>query len=1029
MTLPELAIRRPVTTLTIIISLVVLGSVALVRLPLGFMPEVERPILFVQVPFPNSTPEQTERLIVRPIEEVLGSVKGVDSMTSMCNADSGRVSLEFAWGHEMSLARAEVLERIDRIRGELPDTIGDITISGSWDSRDEDQAVLEGRLSSNRDLSESYDLLDRKIVRPIERINGVASVRLDGVNPREVRINVRLQDLEAHGVDVRQVVSLLRSSNFDLSVGVIRSAERRFSVRTVGSFKTIDEISGLALRADGLRLGDVAEVLYEEPPLEYGRHLDGNFAVGVTVTGEADANAVAICDEVQLRVDEMSADPELDGVKFLIWFNQGEEIRKTLSDLVFTGIFGALLASIVLYVFLRRFSMTFIVVACIPFSLIVACGAIWAMGKTMNTLTLLGLIVGIGMLVDNAVVVMENIYRHQQMGVGRAEAARAGSREVSMAVIAATVTSVIVFLPMVFNKPSEMNIYLRELAITVCLTLIASLFISQTLIPLATSRFIRLRPPRRAPLMLWIEGKYDRILAFNLRHRWISVVVGVGVIASAAFPFNRIDKNFDSNQSEMFVQARYEFSEPLSLERKEKVINIVEAILLPQKEHLNAEHIYSFWSDRFSLTRIYMKEGSANDTAMAETRARLRTLVPEIPGVKLEVQDQSGFGRHRGGGKRISFQIIGEDTGVLSELAEEAKLRVSEIPGLVDVWTSTESGQMELSVDLDRELAARYGVPFNQPAEIVSMTFRGRRLQRFRTADGEREMRLTLDEKDEETVSQLRNLPVWGSSGEKIPLASLAEFSLAPGPERIRREERRTSVRVGARYEDGTMTDYLPSVQRTMNSMDFPYGYSWTMSDWVERQREQSRDFLVDLLLALLLVFAVMAGLFESVRQAIGLMVSLPFAVAGAFWTLWLTGTDFDQPAAIGLLLLIGVVVNNGIVMLEHINAYRRTGMDRTSAMKRGGRERLRPILMTAITTLVGLVPIVVQRPALAGVYYYSMALVIMGGLLVSTGLTAVLLPTTTALAEDFFGGIGGLLGKGFRKIRPGKGAEVQSQA
>ena len=1017
MTLPELAIRRPVATLTVIISLVVLGSVALVRLPLGFMPEVEKPVLFVQVPFPNSTPEQTERLIVRPIEEALGSVKGVTSMRSNCDASNGRINLEFAWGHQMNLARAEVLERIDRIRGELPDTIGDITMSGSWMARDEEAPVLEGRLSSNLDLSESYDLLERKIVRPLERIDGVASVRLDGVNPKEVRINLRLQDLEAHGVDVRSVVRILRSSNFDLSVGVIRSAERRYSVRTVGAFQTIEEISNLPLRADGLRLGDVAEVVYEEPPLEYGRHLDGNFAVGVTVTGEADANAVQICDEVQRRVAAMQIDPELEGVKFLIWFNQGAEIRKTLRDLLFTGIFGALLASVVLYVFLRRFSMTFIVVACIPFSLIVACGAIWAMGKTMNTLTLLGLIVGIGMLVDNAVVVMENIYRHQQLGLGRKEAARLGAREVSMAVIAATVTSVIVFLPMVFNKPNEMNIYLRELAITVCLTLVASLFISQTLIPLATSRFIRLRPPRRAPLMLAIERRYDRILAFNLRHRWVSVVVGLGVVASAMYPFNHIDKNFEANRSEVFVQARYEFSEPLSLERKEKVINLVEAELLPHREELNAEHIYSFWSDRFSLTRIYMKEGFANDAAMEGTRRLLRELVPEIPGLKLEVQDQGGMGWRRGGGKRVAFQIVGEDTGVLSELAEEAKLRISEIPGLVDSWASTESGQMELSIDLDRELAARYGVAFNQPAEVVALTFRGRRLQRFRTADGEREMRLTLDEQDNETVSQLRNLPVWGSNGEKIPLASLATFSLAPGPERIRRDNRRTSVWVGGRYEEGTMADYLPLVQQTMDSMEFPYGYHWTMSEWINRQQDQSRDFLIDLALALLLVFAVMAGLFESVRQAIGLMVSLPFAISGAFWTLWLTGTDFDQPAAIGLLLLIGVVVNNGIVMLEHINAYRRRGMERTEAMMRGGRERLRPILMTAITTLVGLVPIVIQRPALAGIYYYSMALVIMGGLAVSTVLTAVLLPTTTALAEDIFGGIGRGVVWTFRRI------------
>jgi len=1020
-TLPELAIRRPVATLTIIACLVVLGLVALDRLPLGFMPEVEEPRLFVHLPFPNATPEQTERLVVRPVEEALGSVKGVEEMWSRCNADSGRVMLRFAWGHEMSLARAEVTERIDRIKRDLPDTIGDITISGNWNSADEDAPVLEGRLSSKRDLSESYDLLERKIVRPLERIEGVASVSLDGVNPKEVRINLRVADLEAHGMDVREVARAISNANFDLSAGVLRSGERRLSVRTVGAFTTVQEIADLPLGGDGLRLADVADVAYDEPPLEYGRHLDGNFAIGVSVSAEAGANAVTICDEVRLRVDEMNSDPELEGVTFLIWFDQGEEIRKTLKDLSFTGLFGGLLAATVLFVFLRRVSMTLVSVLCIPFSVIVACGAIWAMGKTMNTLTLLGLIVGIGMLVDNAVVVMENIYRHQQRGLSRAKAALVGSREVSMAVIAATLTSVIVFLPMIFNKPSEMNIYLRELAITVCLTLLASLFISQTLIPLATSTFIRSRSRGRARLMLWLEERYEGLLGFFLRHRWLVPIIGLAVIASTWIPFSKIDKNFDVNESEVFVQIRYEFAEPLSLERMQRAVTIVEEHLVPHRDELLAEHIYSFWSDRFSLTRLYMKEGHANDTSMALTRARLRELLPELPGITLEVQDQASRGWRRGGGKRIAFQLVGEDTGVLSELAEEAKLRLEEIPGLSDAWTSAESGSMELHVDLDRELAARYGVPLNQPAEVISLTFRGRRLPRFRTPSGEREMRLTLDERETESLNQLSTLPVWTGDGDKIPLASLADFRLEPGPERIQRDNRQTSVWVGARYAEGTMSDFRPQVAAAMDAMDFPFGYHWTMGEWATRQQEQSREFLVNLLLALGLVFAVMAGLFESVRQAIGLMVALPFAVAGAFWALWMTGTDFDQPAAIGLLLLIGVVVNNGIVMIEHINLYRRRGMDRTAAMLAGGRERLRPILMTAITTLVGLVPIVVQRPALGGVYYYSMAIVIMGGLVVSTFLTTLLLPTTAALSEDFFAAVGRLLGKAWRLVQPWK--------
>jgi HAE1 family hydrophobic/amphiphilic exporter-1 len=1000
MTLSDLAIRRPVTMLMVLVSVVVLGLVALARLPLGFMPEYESPETFVHVSYPNATPEQVERLIVRPLEETLGSVKGLRSMWSHCDQDGGMIRLEFEWGHKMDLARAEIKEKVDRVRRDLPDDIGEITVGSGWDAREGEQPILEGRLASKLDLSESYDLLDRRIVKPLERIPGVAQVRLDGVNPKEVRINLRITDLEAHGADVRGVIQRLRNANFDLSLGMIREPQMQYAVRVLGSFSTLEEIENLPLRADGLRLRDVADVVYEQPPLEYGRHLDGKFAVGITVTKEAGANAVTICDAVRERVEEMNGDPELEGVQFLIWFDQGEEIRQTLKDLTFTGVFGAMLASVVLFVFLRRISMTLVAVSCIPFSLIVACGIIWAQGKTMNTLTLLGLIVGIGMLVDNAVVVMENIFRHREEGKNPKTASLLGSREVATAVLAATLTSVIVFLPMIFNRPSETAVYLKELGLTVCLTLLASLFVSQTLVPLATSTLFAAAPRPKGRAMLAIERGYVRLLDLNLRRRWLAVVIGLAVTASAVFPFLKVDKNFDVSETEMFVQVGYDYSEELSLDRKEQVVTFVEQKLVPHQKELSARAIYSFWGEGWSMTRLYMDEGSANEKAMADCRAKLRTLLPEIPGVKLEVMDQGPMWR-QDRGKRIAFQLVGEDSSVLARLAEDAKTSLGEIPGLTDPFASTQEGGLELFVDLDRDLATRYGIPLTQPADVISLTYRGRRMQRFRTAEGEREMRVTLDETRTESLSQLRALPLWTADGEKIPLASLASFEVKPGPERIQRDNRMTSVWVGARYEEGTREEFIPQVRAALDGMSFPYGYSWTFQNWERHRQEQSQEFLVNLLLALLLVFAVMASIFESVRQAIALLVALPFALAGAAWTLYATKTDFDQPAAIGLLLLIGVVVNNGIVLLEHVNLYRRQGVPRAEAMLRGGRERLRPILMTAITTLVGLVPMVVQKPALAGVYYYSMALVIMGGLLVSTFLTLVLLPATTTLVED----------------------------
>jgi HAE1 family hydrophobic/amphiphilic exporter-1 len=986
--------------LMIIVSLVALGAVALFRLPLAFMPDFDQPMLFVRFNYPNASPAQIERLVIRPSEEALGSVNGLRNMWSHVDQNGGTIGLEFDWSQNMKVARTDAWEKIDRVRRDLPPDIGDIMVSNNWDARESDMPIIEGRLSSKRDLSESYDLLERRIVKPLERIPGVATVRLDGVNPREVRINLNVARVEAHGVDVRDVIATLESSNFDRSLGKISDGDSRWALRMVGSFKSIEEIQDFPIRADGLKLKDIADVRYEEPPLEYGRHLDGDFAIGVTISQESKANTVEVCDAVQARIAQMNEDPELEGVNFLTWFSQGDEIKKTLKDLTFTGIFGAILAAFVLYAFLRRVSTTLVSVSCIPFSLIVACGFVWARGGSMNTLILLGLIVAIGMLVDNAVVVMENIFRHQEQGENQQDATRKGAAEVSVAVIAATLTSVIVFLPLIFNKPSEMNIYLKELGIAVCIVILASLFISQTLIPLATSWFIKSQPKPKTRAMLRTEAIYENMLVFNLRHRWLTPVLLVGVLASAYFPFMKVDKNFDTSESELFVQLNYDISENLSLERKEQLVSRVEKELEAHRDELMARSIYSFWSDQWVMTRIYLREGEANEENIAAVRKIVRGKLPEIAGVKLEVMENNQFWR-QDRGKRIALQLVGEDSEVLGELAEEAKRRIGEIPGMIDPFAGSEEAQEEIHVHVDRELASRMGIGANQPAEVVGLTYRGRRLQRFRTADGEREMRVALDEKDNETVDQLRNLPIWTGEGEKIPLASLATFEEKAGETQIQRDNRQTSVWVGAKFEEGTREEYMPLVTAAVQGMDFPYGYSWTFGRWEERRKENAQEFLSNLLLALMLIFAVMASIFESARQALTLLISLPFALAGAFWTLYATGTDFDQPAAVGLLLLIGTVVNNGIVMLAHCNHYRNLGMPRYDALMRGCRERLRPVMMTALTTMISLVPMVVQKPSLGGVYYYSMAFVIMGGLFLSTFLTLILLPTATTLVED----------------------------
>jgi len=1001
MTLPEIAVKRPIGTLMALVSVLVLGIIALTRLELAFMPEAEQKNLFVVVNYQNASPKAIERMIVRPIEESLASMNGLEHMWSNSDNRGGRINLNFSFDTDMDLVRAEIHERIDRIKDELPEDVERIIIAENYNPRESGETILEARLSSGRDLSKNYDLLDRKIVKPLERIPGVAVVSLDGVNPREVRVNLDLNKLKSHNIDARQVWSDIAKNSQNSALGIVRNSQTKITLRAIGAFENMQHISDLPLSNSNLRLSDVAVITYTEPPLEYGRHLDGDFAIGLNIAKESSANTVTIADAIHKRIAEMKLDTELDGINFLVWQDQGKEIRNTLSDLEQTGLFGAILASIVLFLFLRKVSATIVAVTCIPFSLIVACGVIWLQGKNLNTISLLGLIVGLGMLVDNAVVVMENIDRYQKKGYGGRVAAILGSKEVSIAVITATVTSIIVFLPMIFSKPTNMNIVLQELGLTICITLVASLLISQTLIPLASTKLLSTKQRDiKTPVMDFIQNIYTMILKFTLKHRWLAVVSGVGLLAATWYPVNQINYNFDAAPTEMFIGIRVDMSGSLSLDAKEKIIQKVESALVPHKERLNVKSIYAWWSEGHSIVRLYMQQGYQNEEQMNKVRRQLPKLLPDIAGVKLQVQDNGPFWR-RNSGKRVGVRLQGPDSESLNDLGEEALLYIQNIEGLFDFYTTGEGGKLELHALLNRERMSGYGVNSNQPAGVVSMTFRGRRLNRFKGEDGEVEMYLRLGEEQDTMVGDVKNLTINKADGSQILLDSISQFETRKGPRRINRQNKTSSIWIGARFEQGRKNVYQKKMIEQLQSMPLPNGYQWKFNNNSIEAEESQKEFVLNLLLALGLIFAVMASLFESMRQALALMISLPFALAGAFWTLYVFSVDFDQPASVAVLLLLGIVVNNGIVMIEHINLYRRDGMERYAAMIKGGKERLRPIIMTALTTLVGLIPIVVQKPSLGGVYYYSMAYVIMGGLLFSTVLTTLFLPATIALIED----------------------------
>ena len=1003
MSLADLPIRRPVAVLMFLVSLLVLGAVAVPRLPLDFMPLVERPFVVVQVPFAGSHPLESLRQVVEPLEEELATIPQVESITARAEPGEARVTVEFGWSANLDLKKMEVREAVDRARSRLPDEIHDIFIRSGHDGPS-DGALVEGRISAQRDLSESYDLLDRKIRRPLERIQGVASVRLDGVAPQQVRIDIDPQALVRHGIQPQAVLAALQASNVDTDLGAVHGDLLRYEVRALGRFADLDEIRDLMLdRSGSLRVRDVAQVSLREPRLDYGRHLDREFAIGVQVFREPTANTVAVCDAVMERIHKITQDPELEGISLLVWQNQGEEIRNSLAALRNAGLFGGLLAVGILFVFLRRMSTTLIVAVAIPFSLLVACGVMFLAGMVLNVLTMLGLMVGIGMLVDNAVVVIENIHRLQQGGMPAREAARVGARDVTLAVSAATATTLIVWSWLFTIEPGEMYIYIGAVAFTLCIAVACSLLISLTFIPLAAARFVPHKKVRPGWVMKRVVPAYRGLLTWTLQHRVLGLACLVLLAASAYIPYTYSEKSAQPQQYEREVSIFYRAHDPTTWDAMEVHVNQVEEWLESRRDELGYESLYSFYHDRgFGMTRVYPPAATLSEDSLSRLREQLREDLPVIAGIRLEIGDRSRMRHGRGSRNIVPVAVHGDDPEYLRTVALEVESRLREVEGVKDVFGPSVTGSQEARVVVDPQRAAALGLTPRQVADVVSFTYRGRALQRFRGPHGEVEMLLGLSEELQPGLASLVALPIPTADEVIVPLGSVARVTIGRTEREIEREDRKTSQWVNVEFIDGVTKDEgKERITAAMQTISLPEGYGWDWSRW-GRDRDNALEIMAQgIALSLSLVGLLMAALFESILQPLAILITLPLAFFGAFWALWLLGYKLEVVGYIGLIILIGMVVNNGIVMVDHVNNLRRSGKARVPALIEGCGDRLRPILMTTLSTICGLLPLALSRFTVAGIYVDSMAVVIMAGLAASTILTLVGLPLWYSLVED----------------------------
>jgi len=997
MNLSDFSIKSPVTVCMFMLCFLVLGGISIVKIPMILLPEIDFPQVEVFVPYPNASPEQVERTITKPLEEALATVAHLKTMNATSQSDGSYINLEFDWGLDIDVIRAEIREKAEQARVDLPDDVDDIFVRNF---RSSDIPIIEGRISSGRDLRGSYDFLEHKIKKPLERIQGVADVEIGGVSKREISIYLRMADIKKYRVDVGRLFRRLDSANLNVSLGRVRDGAHRFGVLAQNALADLETIRNFPVNDRGLLLRDVADINYSEPLLDYGRHLNGDYAIAVTILKASDANIVETVRAIRAKIDEINQDPALEGIQLLIWHDSAEEITKALSGLLESGFYGSLLAVGVLFLFLRRIGATLVVGFAIPFSIISAVGILYLSGGTLNVLSMMGLMLSAGMLVDNAVVALESIFRHIEKGKNRLEAARVGTREVVMAVVASTMTSIIIFVPLIFGRKSEFSTWLSEVGISIIIALCCSLFVSLAFIPLAMARFIKIRPPKVESTRTALARSYGRALDWTMRHRALTTLSILAIVVLAAVPFQMLPDNTPEAQEMRDLRIQYEFTENYHYAVIEQTyVNPVESYLFHNKALWKIKDVYSFYNNGSAFTQVYFDQARLVAGEASKIRDQIGEKLPVIPGARISL------GRMRGvdTANWVGVNLYGDDTQTLNELVLEAKRRFRATPAVKEVHTAQERGLEEVQIRLDRERAGKYGISAQSVGQVLGIVLRGREIRGFHSSDGEVEIWVKLREEDRENIEDLKSVIVGGNAeGGDILLSHVADLNIVKTAQSIEREDRRTRAYIGVICGLENRDESRRLVTDIMNSISLPMGYTWSFDRWVAEQDQGNQEFLFDMLLALFMVYFVMASLFESLAHPFSIMFSLPFAFVGLAVFLWITHTPFNFMAQIGLLILIGVVVNNGIVLIDHVNNYRRAGLPRAQAIREGCLERLRPILMTAGTTVVGLLPLAFGTTSVFNARYFPMARTVMGGLIASTILTLLVLPTVYSLIDDF---------------------------
>lgn len=1037
--LPRLSLDRRITVLVFIASTVVVGLVATLAIPLELLPRgFNAPHLGVSVPWRDAPPEEVLEKIVLPLEEELATVRGLDRLDSTAVPGFGRISLAFKPGSDMDVAYREVRDRVQRARARLPRDADRLFI------RKHDESgvpVYVLGLAVDPELTDAWNLIQNGIVLPLQRIDGVAAIETDGLEEKEILIELDRDRTEAAGLNIYELGQQLVSDNFTLASGSVRAGGDKLLLRSVARYADLEALARRPV-APTVRLGDIATLRYEEAERNYRARALSRPAVAVVVLKEGDANTLEVARSIGALVERLERDPRLRTVQMIPLFDQGDVILESLRKVVESGFLGGAIAVAVLFFFLRRLRMTLIITLSIPLSLLLALTVMYFAGETLNVLSLLGLMLSVGMLVDNSIVVAENIHRLHLAGVPRRQACLEGAGEIALAITLATLTSVTVFLPVSLVE-GEGQFFLLRLAIPVSVALLASLLVALVAVPLAVYLTLpaqreegaapepgHRRAWRRVEVLLArlyeatfgrLNRGYTALLAVALGRR-LDVVLGLllvlaatGVVAAQRVKFSPTQESEARGWGiavEMPANTTLEEAEAWFLQAEKTVEGL--------KEELGLEGWFLFHRATYGEIEGWFTQPATVDVTAREATERVMAALPERPGFKLFTGDQAEDEAKEEGVHAVT--LYGENAAALEETAEELEALFAQVPGVLGVRRAGERPPDELALVVDRARAQRQGVNPEVIAGVVGYALRGQALPRYQRDGRQVPVRVRFEEEDRESLSELASFEVPSEAGP-VSLAALTDVRFLPASRRIQREDQRVARPVTVEMQEGKEKETRERLESLAAVLDLPEGISLGAPPERAGGDEEMKNLLFAGLLSIVFVYLLMGFLFESFILPLSIVLTIPLASIGVVWMHAATSLDLDVLGFVGAVLLIGVVVNNGIVLIDCVNRLREEGHPRREALLLATERRFRPIMMTALTTMGGMVPLTVGGSNSIGLSYTSFGFTLIGGMTTATLLTLLVVPVFYTLFDDARDAVVAALRRGRRPVAGGEPA------